>query len=129
VAFFLAVPMKGAYMQQNFEDRRRFPRYEVNIFLRSIDLNSTREIQCNTHDISSNGIGLSGNRSFPAGTSLDIWLHMPDNGEQIHTKGKVVWSSMIGPDRFRSGIELANADLKPIPLVLRTIRMRAKYYG
>ena len=113
----------------NFDERRRYPRYEVNIFLRSIDLNSTREIQCNTHDISQNGIGLSGNRSFPSGTSLDIWLHMPDNNEQIHTKGKVVWTSMIGPDRFRSGIELDKADLVPIPLVLRTIRMRAKYYG
>ena len=116
-------------MQQNFDNRRRFPRYEVSIFLRSIDIDSHKEIQCSTHDISLKGIGLAGNRSFPVGTSLEIWLRMDDNGEQIHTKGKVVWSNTAGPHRFRSGVELADADLQPIPLVLRTIRTRTKYYG
>jgi hypothetical protein len=114
---------------QNSDERRRYPRYEVSIFSRGIDLTTTREIQCSTHDISLNGIGFSGNKSFQSGAKLDIWLYMPDNGEQIHTGGKVVWTSNIGPDRFRYGVELDNAVLQPIPLVLRTIRMRAKYYG
>jgi len=112
----------------NWADRRRFDRFEVNIPLRNLDFQYMRELSGTSRDISSKGIGMVSNKELPVGTALDIWLHMPDNDEDIHTRGKVAWSMKTGPDQYRLGINLEKEDLKPIPIVLRTIHMRTRYY-
>lgn len=113
----------------NYEEKRKFTRFEVNLSLKNLNPMLKKEMYCYTHDISAKGIGILSNDAVSVGTDLEIWLYMPDNGEQIHTKGKVVWSNRIESGQYRAGIELDKEELQPIPLVLRTIRMRNKYYG
>jgi len=134
VAFLLATAdKKGENMWRdnlNLDDRRKFPRYEVSLFSRNFDANLQRESEAHTKDISAQGIGLFTIRQLPVGTSLDICLYMPDNDEQIHTRGIVIWSSLAGPAKFRAGIRLEKMDLKPVPIVLRALsqQIRTRYY-
>jgi len=112
----------------NMSDRRRYDRFEVSLPLHDLDFRSMRELDGKSRDISAKGIGMVSDKDLPVGTNLDIWLHMPDNDEEIHTKGTVAWSVNTGPGQFRLGINLEKEDLKPIPIVLRTIHMRTRYY-
>jgi len=50
-----------------------------------------------------------------------------DNGEEILRKGKVVWSRMVNSIKYRIGIKLEEPNLKPIPIILRTIGNKRKY--
>jgi hypothetical protein len=58
---------------------------------------------------------------------MDLSLQMPDNGERIIRKAQVVWSSTMGLNSYRIGIKIEEPNLKPIPLVLRTINFQRKY--
>jgi hypothetical protein len=108
-------------------ERRRYPRFDLELKLKNFDLNLLGEISANTCDISSKGIGCVSDRGLNVGATLDIWLYLPD-GEAIHTAGKVMWVSP-GGDKYRMGICLDNEELKPIPIVLRSIKMKSRYYA
>jgi hypothetical protein len=77
-----------------------------------------------THDISGQGIGLITSEEVPVNTPLNICLKVPDNGEEIQLDAEVVWSKQIGESKYRCGLKLKGVQLKPIPLVLRTIYAR-----
>jgi Tfp pilus assembly protein PilZ len=118
--------------QGNLDERRKFPRYEVSLFLKNFDSNSNlqRELEAHTKDISAQGIGLFTIQALPLGNSLDIYVCIPDNNEQIQVRGKVVWSSAVGPCKYRIGIELEKPELKPVSIVLRTLsqQIKTRYY-
>jgi len=116
-------------MSVNLLDKRKSPRFPVTIFARNKDLASGRETPVHTFDISATGIGLMSDQEIPLDKLLEITLCMPDNGEQVHAVGKAVWTSLAGPHKYRVGVILEDSVLKPIPLVLRTIRMRSRYYS
>jgi hypothetical protein len=109
-------------------DKRNTPRFQVSIPVRQIQYNNAR-INSHTFDISANGMGLVMDGELPLGQILDIDLWMPDTGETIHVHGKAIWMTVAGPGRYRVGIQIEDDHLKPIPLVLRTIRLRSHYYG
>lgn len=109
---------------KEFVERRRFSRFSIAIPLTYCSLDSSKINQAQTHDISVQGIGFITNDELAPQTSLDIWLNMPDNAEQIHIKGEVVWSKKIGFNNYRIGISLRDSTLKPIPLVLRAIQTK-----
>ncbi|MFH1888930.1 MAG: PilZ domain-containing protein [Candidatus Omnitrophota bacterium] len=111
------------------KERRLFTRFPVRIFLKYFNLDLLGEVvtQC-TNDISARGICILTNEELRADTPLDIWLQMPDNGEQLYIQGKVVWSNMIGSDKYRLGVNLENAELNPILLALKTINVRIKHH-
>jgi hypothetical protein len=81
-----------------------------------------------TQDISRDGLSLMTDRELPAHINLDIRLNIPDNGDEIYAKAEVVWSKMIYFNRWRIGLNFADANFKPIPVVLRAIQAKAKYY-
>ena len=110
-------------------ERRRFPRYNVNFFLKTIDILSQKELEARTRDLCAGGLGLNTNHGLQPGTNLDICLFMPDNGEQIFTCGTVIWLKQEAVDKYTVGIKLSAAELKPIPLVLRTLRLKNKHYS
>jgi len=116
--------------QGYLDDRRKFPRYEVSLFSKNFDSNLQRQIEAHTKDISVQGIGLFTLQQLPVGTSLDICLYMPDNDEQVQIRGIVIWSSLVGPCKYRAGIKLERAELKPVPIVLRTLsqQIKTRYY-
>lgn len=108
-------------------ERRKYPRFEVNLALKNFALDCRSEITATTSDISAKGIGCRSDRMLPVGKRLDIWLYPPD-GDPVQTEGTVVWS--VGDDSgFRMGIDLDGAGIKPIPLVLRAIRPKSRYYA
>jgi len=107
--------------EKTFEDRRIFERFPVRLSLRFLDLDSNREGQAESSDISAKGIGLVTNEVLSPNTALEMWLNIPDKGEPLYTRGEVVWSRMLEPNKYRSGIELEKADLMGMARVLRTI--------
>ena len=115
---------------QNWEerDRRKFVRFPVCICLKCQCPEPSHEVPSKTHDISIKGIGVLTSERFSEGSPLDLLLSMPDNGEEIQAKGKVVWQDQngTGPNMYRVGIFLEEAGLKPIPLVLRTMQARSQ---
>jgi len=114
-------------MELSVTERRRYPRFDARLRVRSFDFGFAREMEGSTCDVSSMGIGCLSNRELPIGTMLDIWLYMPDNEVAVHTSGKVVWASRSN-EGHRLGICLDREEIKPIPLVLKTIQMRSRYF-
>lgn len=110
------------------QERRAFPRFPVRILLRYLNLNEDGDAHAQTQNVSAKGICLVTNESLTAQTPLDIWLQMPDNGEQIYIRGKVIWSNMVEPNKYRVGINLENTELNPIILALKAIQVRIKHY-
>ena len=104
------------------KDRRRFVRFPVTISLRYCDLGAVKDMCGKTSDISAHGVGIVTEEVLAPGASVNIWLSMPDTGEQVLAKGRVIWSNSVETKLHRIGVCLEEADLKPIPLVLRTIQ-------
>ncbi|MDD2927792.1 MAG: PilZ domain-containing protein [Candidatus Omnitrophica bacterium] len=77
-----------------------------------------------THDISAQGVGLITAEELPVNSPLNICLKVPDNGEEIQLEGEVVWSRQVDASKYRCGLKLKGLQIKPIPLVLRTIYSR-----
>jgi Tfp pilus assembly protein PilZ len=102
-----------------FEDRRIFERIPVKLPLKYLDLQSNKESLAQTRDISAEGIGLVTDREFLPGAPLEIWLEIPDKGEPLYVKAEVVWSRVIGLNKYRSGISLEKPQLLEISRVLR----------
>jgi len=109
-----------------FKDRRLFARFPVKVLLRYLNLDLPGEAHTYTRDVSAKGICLMTSEALSAETPLDMWLQMPDSGEQVYIKGKVVWSNMIKPNKYKVGVNLENIELNPILLALKAIQFRIK---
>lgn len=114
-------------MQSDFTERRVFARFPVKIPLGFCEPGSLALVDTQTHDISAQGICFTAYKEIPIGSSLDIYLQMPDTGEKIYIRGKVVWSSPVNHTGYELGIKLEEPPLKPIPLVLRAIKAQREY--
>lgn len=103
------------------EDRRIFSRFSVQLPVKFLNLSKNEEGTAETQDISAKGIGFSTSAEIAAQTPLEIWLKIPDKGEPLYTRGKVVWSKLVQPNKYRVGVDLEKADLMGLSRVLRTI--------
>ena len=101
------------------EDRRIFQRFNVRLPARLLDLNSGDEIPAETSDISAKGIGLALNRELAVNTPLEAWIHIPDRGEPLYTRGLAVWSRRNGENEYQIGMDLERADLMSFSRILR----------
>lgn len=113
--------------EQSFVEKRAFPRFSVSISVIYSDPASHKVVSTQTHDISAQGLGLIIDKELEPGICLDLSIEMPDNGEKIKRKAKVVWINMLGSNTKRVGIKLEEPELKPIPLVLRIINYQQKH--
>ena len=110
-------------------ERRSFARFPVKILLKYLNIELPGDTNHQrTDDISARGLCLLTNEELAVDTPLDIWLEMPDNGEQIYIKGKVIWSMMIRRDKYKVGVNLENTELNPILLALKTINVRIRHH-
>lgn len=105
-------------------DRRKYPRFDVELPLKNFCHSSAGEISASTRDISSKGIGCVCGNGLPVGTPLDVWIYVPGKEPQL-VEGIVVWRCNDG-GLFRMGIELTTQELKPIPMVLNAIRNKCR---
>ena len=101
------------------KDRRAFERIPVDLPLRFVDMQSNKEGQAQTRDISANGIGLFTDEELPPYTPLEMWLKLPDKTQPLYTKGRVVWSRWDDSKRYRVGVCLDKVDLMGLSSVLR----------
>jgi hypothetical protein len=106
---------------QNMEsdDKRVFARFPIQLSMKFLDLLSNKEGQAQGLDISAKGIGFLANEELKPLTPVEMWLRVPDKGDPLYTRGEVVWSEMISPNQYRTGINLERADLMGISRVLR----------
>jgi Tfp pilus assembly protein PilZ len=109
--------MPGNYPQE----KRKLVRFLIAIPLKHLKLSLKDLSSSFTHDISAQGIGLITAEELPINTPLFLCLKIPDNGEEIPLEVEVIWSARMESSRYRSGLRLRNNQIKPIPLVLRTI--------
>jgi c-di-GMP-binding flagellar brake protein YcgR len=109
-----------AMPEQKFEDKRIFERIAAKLPLRFLDVNSNKEGEAKTEDISAKGIGLVADKELPPRTSLEMWINVPDKGEPLYTRGAVVWSKMLSPNEYRVGVNLERADMMGLSRILRT---------
>jgi hypothetical protein len=82
-----------------------------------------------SHDLSCQGAGIIVDRQLVPGETIEVTFIMPDNAEELHARGTVVWVQNLGLTRYRAGILLPDADIKPIPIVLRSIKVRTSRYS
>ena len=112
------------------EERRQSVRYEVTLSVVASHGLMGNALTTTSHDISSKGAGLVVDKQLVPGETIDITFIMPDDGERIQTRGTVVWVSSLGLNRYRAGVAFADSDLRPIPMVMRSIKVRtSRYYG
>ena len=110
-----------------FEDRRIVQRIPARSSLRFLDAHSNKEGLAEIQDISANGIGLFTEEELPSHTPLEIWLQIPDRGEPLNTKGEVIWSKMVEPNRYRAGICLERVDFMAMSRVIRLQNITAMH--
>lgn len=106
---------------QDFPDKRVFERFSVQLPLRCLNLDSSREFTAQTSDISANGIGLTTEERLSRQSPVEMWLSIPDKGHPLYARAKVIWSSMIEPNKYRAGMRLERANLMGLSRVLRMI--------
>lgn len=109
---------------EGFFEKRKFVRFLISIPLKCVKMSVKQLNGIATSDISVEGLGLITTEELPLNTPLNIRLVMPDNGEEIILDGEALWSKCNGTGNYHCGLKLKNAQIKPIPLVLRTINAR-----
>lgn len=116
--------------QWDLMERRKLIRYEIALCCNEIDAATRREFHSLTRDICEQGVGILLNERLPLEASVEVCLEAPDNQEKILVHGKVVWVTELGENQYRAGIRLDKFELKPIPLVLRMIKvqLKSRYY-
>ena len=105
-------------------EKREVIRFAIAIPLKYAKTNLKDLTGISARDISANGLGLVTAEELPINAPLSLCLKMPDNGEEINLEAEVVWSQHLDTNEYRCGLRLKNIQLKPIPLVLRTIYAR-----
>ncbi len=109
--------MPGNYPQE----KRKCVRFSIAIPLKYVKASINKLNSSLTHDISGQGLGLITPENLPLNTPLVLCLKIPDNGEEILLEAEAVWSIRADNSHYRCGLQLKNTQIKPIPLVLRTI--------
>ncbi len=107
--------------ETKFFDRRIFERIPVKLPLKFLELTSNKESLASTHDISAKGISLVTDEKLLPHTSLEMWLQIPNRGNRLYTRGRVVWSEKFGFNQYRIGISLEKAELMGMSIILRNM--------
>jgi hypothetical protein len=119
---FLSAPEENKIIKKkSWRDRRIFERIPAKLSLRFRDMQANQWALAETQDISAKGIGLVSEKEFPPKTPLEMWLPIIDKGEIFYTRGNVAWSEILGPNKYRVGVELEKPELMGISQVLRAI--------
>jgi len=105
-----------------YSEKRKFVRFLISIPLKYAKIGIKKFVDSHTFDISAQGVGLITAEALPLNTPLNMRLWIPDNGENISLEAEIVWSKQLDMSRYKYGLKLKNVQIKPVPLVLRTIQ-------
>ncbi|MCM8789543.1 MAG: PilZ domain-containing protein, partial [Candidatus Omnitrophica bacterium] len=109
----------GTMERERFEDRRIFERFEAKIPLRFIDLTGNKEGEASVQDASAKGVGFVCKEQILPQSTIEMWIKVPDKGEPLYARGKVVWSKPADLNKYRVGVNLDRADLMGLSRILR----------
>lgn len=107
--------------EKGYLEKRKFVRFVISIPLKYVKHNVIKILALCTHDISAQGANFISNEDIPVNSLLKLCLRIPDNNEEIPLDAEVVWIKKIEPSKYRCGLKIKDKQIKPIPLVLRTI--------
>ncbi|MBI4372982.1 MAG: PilZ domain-containing protein [Candidatus Omnitrophica bacterium] len=89
------------------KERRKFKRFDayMNVHFRSQEA-KPGETTGLTKDLSREGIKVTTDKPLPAGSLVDLEIHLPDEVRPIRTTGKVMWSRPTETEEgsFESGV-------------------------
>ena len=105
------------------DDRRIFARFPAQLSIKFLDLILNKEGQAQAQDVSAKGIGFLAGEQLEPLTPVEMWLQVPDKGTPLYTRGEVVWSEMVAPNQYRTGVNLERADLMGMSRILRNLRI------
>jgi hypothetical protein len=106
-------------------EKRKAPRFEIDIPIASFAGLSSLEFKSKVRDISAWGMGMIVSRHIPIGSLIDVVLLMPEKQDQVRLKGKIIWVQSASLDRYRIGAQFLADNFNPIPYVLKTLQHRA----
>lgn len=105
--------------EKKIDDRRVFARFAAGLPVRFLNPLSGKEGKAEAQDICAKGIGLVVEGALEPTTPLELWLDVPDKGEPLYSRGKVVWVKQESANFCRAGICLEKADLMGLSRVMR----------
>jgi len=105
--------------EKRIDDRRVFARFGASLPVRFLNPLSGKEGKAEALDVCAKGIGLVTEGALEPTTPLELWLDVPDKGEPIYSRGKVVWVKKESANSCRAGINLERADLMGLSRVMR----------
>lgn len=94
---------------QMMEERRHFVRLDTRLETRYTLLPSGEARQATTKDIGGGGVCLFADKVIPAGTRLQVAMHLPGRQQPINFIGEVVWSEayeVIGKEEHKRAVEV-----------------------
>ncbi len=106
--------------EKKIVERRLFERTPKKIPMKFLNPNSKKYGFVETHDISLRGISFEVENEFPPRTPIEIWLSTANGIKSYYTRGEVVWTKMIEPNKYRIGINLEKLDLKGMSSFLKS---------
>ncbi|MCM8794485.1 MAG: PilZ domain-containing protein [Candidatus Omnitrophica bacterium] len=103
-----------------FSERRRAPRYRLNLSIKYVRLNGDPPSSAQTWDVSQTGASLVMKERLEPGSGLRIEAAAPEGGEPVIFSGRVVWVRPIPPKRqdstqerlFLTGLQFDRLDAK-----------------
>jgi len=101
------------------EDQRLFERIQVQFPVKYTDLYSHISGEAISSDISVYGLGMISGIELQSSADLEIWVNVPDQGQPLYARGRVVWCRPEGVKSYRMGIRLENAELMRFSRVMR----------
>ncbi|MFA5276373.1 MAG: PilZ domain-containing protein [Candidatus Omnitrophota bacterium] len=110
----------------DFSEKRAHLRYAVGINAEYMEYFTSAQTPAVTNNICDEGLCIATHKLLLPGTDVDVVLRIRDNGEEIRRHGKVAWCRIVEPEEYRTGIHL-DSNLRPIELVLRTIKAQRNY--
>ena len=111
----------------DFAEKRAHLRYAIGIDAGYAEYFAHQEVSAVTDNICEEGLCIATQKLLLPGTDIDLVLKIRDNGEEIRRRGKVTWCRIVKPEVYRAGIHLEESNIKPIELVLRTIKAQRHY--
>jgi len=106
-----------------FSEKRKLRRFNVTINLIYFDFSSNKVNKANVVDITNKGVGIVSEEELVPNITLDLWLEIPDEKEEIHTIGEVIWVKKVGENKYRIGVNFKDSGIKSMPVVLRSMNM------
>jgi Tfp pilus assembly protein PilZ len=118
----VSFPKEVVMVDIDFKDRRTFERFSLAIPLSYSKLKDAGKSYILACDISAEGLGIISDNKVAPGSSVCLYLQVPDINKELPISGKVVWFKKLG-NSFRVGLSLDQNELMEVSAILRFLHV------